>query len=198
MSSLYRESYSYTDEQGITRSVRFNGRNKKETDAQFQRLLCEPKTTKKAPTLKEYVDTIYRKSFIDGLAVTTRSNYERYLRLYILPFMGDMPMDSITLATIQEFYDWLASRILIIAEEMKVIPESPFKIKLLRNNGQPSNHHKALPDEEVDRVKRALPSLQDERQRMYMGFLAYTGLRREEILGLGWEHVNLKERCISG
>lgn len=216
MCSMFRETYSYTDEQGNLQSIRFNGKSKKETDAKFQEFLCKPKEKKYVPTLKEYVDTVYRKSFINGLAATTKSNYERYLRLYILPVMGDMVMDHITLATIQEFYDWLASarshgskkdineksidriggllsRILIVATEMKVIPESPFKIKLLRNNGQPSGHHKALPDQEVDRVKKEIPLLKDERERVYMGFLVYTGLRREEILGLGWEHINLLE-----
>lgn len=216
MCSMFRETYSYTDERGDVQSIRLNGKNKRETDAKFQEFLCNPKTKKEVPTLKNYVDTTYRKSFINGLAGTTKSNYERYLRLYILPFMGDKPMDQITLATIQEFYDWLAcagshgakndineksidriggflSRILIVAAEMKVIPESPFKVKLLRNNGKPSGHHKALPDREVDRVKREVPLLEDERKRLYMGFLIYTGLRREEILGLRWDHINFQE-----
>lgn len=217
MSSIYRETYSYVDEQGITQSVRFNGNNKKETDAKFQDFLCGPKTKKEVPTLKTYVDTIYRKSFIDGLAATTKSNYERYLQSYILPFMGKMEMDKITLATIQEFYDWLAhrksygyqqdineksigriggllSRILSIAAEMKIINESPFKAKLLKNNGAPAGHHRALPDEEVARVKQAIPQLPTEQQRLYMGFLCYTGLRREEILGLDWKNINMQDR----
>lgn len=216
MCSMFRETYSYTDDQGNIQSIRLNGKNKKETDAKFQEFLCKPKMKKEVPTLKDYVDTTYRKSFINGLAGTTKSNYERYLRLYIIPFMGHMPMDQITLATIQEFYDWLAtaeshgakndineksidriggllSRILIVATEMKVIPESPFKVKLLRNNGKPSGHHKALPDQEVDRVKREVPLLEDERKRVYMGFLIYTGLRREEILGLRWDQINFVE-----
>ena len=218
MSSAYRESYSYIDERGAIQTIRLCGKNKKETDTKFQEFIRQSKSKKEVPTLKEYVDATYRKSFIDGLAATTKSNYERYLQLYILKFMGDLPMDQITLATIQQFYDWLAcgkshgfqkdineksisriggllSRILTIAAEMKLIEESPFKAKLLRNNGKPASHHKALPDQEVDRVKQAIPSLPTEQQRLYMGFLVYTGLRREEILGLGWEHVNLQEGC---
>lgn len=218
MCSTFRETYSYTDEQGNIQSIRFSGRNKKETDAKFQDFLCKPKEKQPVPTLQEYVDSTYRPSFINGLAATTKSNYERYLQLYILPFMGGLPMDTITLATIQSFYDWLASakshghkqdineksidrvggllkRILTIATEMKIIQESPFKAKLLSNNGKPAGHHKALPDQEVDRVKREVPLLQVEQQRIYMGFLIYTGLRREEILGLGWEHINLQEGC---
>lgn len=217
MPSTYRETYSYVDEHGVSQSIRFNGKNKKETDAKFQDFLCGPKTKKEVPTLKAYVDTVYRKSFIDGLAATTKSNYERYLKSYILPFMGEMEMDKITLATIQGFYDWLAhrksygfqqdineksisriggllSRILSIAAEMKVIDESPFKAKLLKNNGAPAGHHRALPDEEVARVKKTIPILPTEQQRLYMGFLCYTGLRREEILGLDWGNINMQDR----
>lgn len=216
MFTAYRETYSYLDESGNTQTIRICGKNKRDTDAKFQKFLCSPK--QQTVTLKEFVDNTYRKSFIDGLEETTKANYERYLRLYILPYMGSKPMGEITLATIQSFYDWLAngkshgckkninkksidriggflSRILIIATEMKVIQESPFKIKLLRNNGQASYHHKALPDDEVNRIKKAVPLLQDDRERLYMGFLIYTGLRREEILGLEWNHIDFQNHC---
>ena len=210
MCSTFRETYSYTDEHGRTQTIRFNGKNKRDTDAKFQDFLCGPKTKKEVPTLTQYVDTIYRKSFIGGLAITTQKNYEHYLQHYILPFMGDMAMDTITLSTIQQFYDWLAetrsinaksisriggllSRMLSIAEEMKIIDESPFKPKLLRNNGKPAGHHQPLPDAVVARVKKEIPLLENEQQRIYMGLLVYTGLRREEILGLGWEHIDLHD-----
>lgn len=218
MPSIYRETYSYIDESGNLATVRINGKNKRDTDAKFQAFLTKTSFEHKNVTLREYIDSTYRKSFIDGLAATTKSNYERYLKLYILPFMGDMPIGKITLTTVQSFYDWLASahkhgakqdltnksieriggflgRMFGIAEEMHVIRESPVKIKLLRNSGKPSSHHKALPDEEVDRVKRSIADLTDERERLYMGFLVYTGLRREEILGLKWGDIDESNSC---
>ena len=217
MPNTFREIYSYTDENGEMQTIRLRGKNKRETDARFQEFLCQAKPPREYPTLREFVDNTYRKSFIDGLEAMTKSNYERYLKSYILPFMGDMKMNEITLRTIQDFYDWLANgksngfrcdivektidrvggllkRMLTVAVEMKIIDDSPFKTKLLRNNGKPSGHHKALPDSEVDRVKKSLTSLEDERQRLYMGFLVYTGLRREEVLGLEWENINLEDR----
>lgn len=216
MGSIFRETYSYINEQGVVQSVRFSGKNKRETDAKFQSFLTDQKEDVASPTLREYVDTVYRESFISGLAATTQSNYERYLQSYILPFMGDIQMKEITLSTIQRFYDWLAtakshgfkqdinkksieriggllSRILTIATEMRIIRESPFKPKLLRNNGRPAGHHKALPDDDVSRVKKEIENLPSEQQKVYMGFLIYTGLRREEILGLCWNKVHLSE-----
>lgn len=217
MSSKYVEAYSYTDEYGSIQSIRFYGKNKKETDAKFQEFLCKPKNVKPVPTLKEFIDNTYRHSFIDGLELTTKANYERYLKLYIIPYMGNIKLNQITLTTLQNFYDWLATakvhgfkndineksidrvggflnRVLTIATEMDIIKSSPFKVKLLKNNGKPSGHHKALPDSEVDRVKKEVPLLENPCQRIYMGFLIYTGLRREEILGLKWSYINFKEQ----
>lgn len=216
MASQHRETYTYFDENGKRQSIRLCGTDKRDTDAKFQRFLCQPQQRQTAPTVRAFVDSVYRPSFMQGLAETTKTNYELYLSLNILPFMGHMPMDTITVATIQSFYDWMAtagsrgrkndlnqrtieriggfaSRIFRVAYEMKLIEDTPFKPTLLRNNGTKAGHHKALPDEEVDRIKRAIPYLKDERQRLYMGLLVYTGMRREEVMGLRWEHIHLAE-----
>ena len=196
--------------------MRLNGFNKKETDLKFQNFLAKNRSWRAAPTLKEFVDEIYRPNFMYGLAPTTNSNYEQYLKLNVYPFFGEKKMDEVTVSTVQEFYNWMAkagaqgrkndlnrntiariggltSRIFKVAYEMNLIRETPFKMTLLRNNGKPGKHHAALPDSEVDRVKRMLPMIQDQRQRLYMGLLVYTGMRKEEVLGLRWEYVNLEE-----
>lgn len=64
---------------------------------------------KPAPTLKEFVDQVYRPTFIQRLAPKTVDNYELYLKLNILPFMGHMRLNEITVTTIQQFYDWMAT-----------------------------------------------------------------------------------------
>lgn len=76
---------------------------------------------------------------------------------------------------------------------MKLIDDTPFKSTLLRVRSHRGGHHKALPDAEVSRIKREIPALQDTRQRLYMALLVYTGMRREEVLGLGWENIHLDE-----
>ena len=216
MASLYRETYSYRDLDGGRKSIRLHGMNKQETDERFQQFLMDLQKAKPAMTLREFVDQVYRPSFMSGLAATTNANYESYLSLNILTFMGNMPIDQIRVDTIQRFYDWMAtagergrknnlnrktidriggfaSRIFKVAMEMKIIQDTPFKNTLLRNNGAKEGHHKALPDEELDRIKRLIPALNHPRQRLYMGLLVYTGLRREEIMGLRWENIHLQE-----
>lgn len=168
------------------------------------------------PTLRDFVEHTYRASFIDGLELTTQNSYTRYLESYIYPFLGRMPINQITVVDIQNLYDWLAhgsengfqtdmvnrtidrvggllGRILRVAEALHIIRESPYKPILLRNNGVPSHHHKAVSDAEVARIRAAVPTLTDRRERLYAALLVYTGMRREEILGLRWEDICLDE-----
>lgn len=171
----------------------------------------------KTPTVRQFVEETYAPTFIARLAPKTVVNYRLYLDLNILPFLGDMPMDQVTVATIQQFYDWmatagehgrkknlnactirrvsgLASRIFKVAMEMKIIPETPFKHSLLNIRAEEAGHHKAMTDEEIQRVRQAIPHLQDRNERLYMGLLAYTGMRPEEALGMCWENVVLEQQ----
>lgn len=171
----------------------------------------------KTPTVRQFVEETYAPTFMARLAPKTIANYRLYLELNILPFLGDMPMDQVTVATIQQFYDWmatagergrkknlnactirrvsgLASRIFKVAMEMKIIPETPFKHSLLNIRAEDAGHHKAMTDAEIQRVRQAIPHLQDRDERLYMGLLAYTGMRPEEALGMCWENVALEQQ----
>ena len=50
-----------------------------------------------------------------------------------------------------------------------------------------------MTDAEATRIRSEVPGLTDRRERLYAALLVYTGMRREEILGLRWEDINLKE-----
>ena len=141
-------------------------------------------------------------------------HYALYMDNYMIPYIGDKELGEITVEDIQHLFDTLAKpdpernrkalahksiervcglgrRLYRIATEMKLCEDTPFKMALLTIEGEESHHHKALPDEVVDRVKKAIPDLADPRERLYMGLLAYTGMRVEEIVGLRWENVFL-------
>lgn len=222
MASKIRRTYTYTAPDGIDKTITINGASPRETDKKFQAFLAQQQTAiitqpeKALPTLAQFIDEIYKPCFMSGLEETTKANYNRYIRLYIVPFLGDMPLATINVAHIQSFYDWMAhashhgkqrdltrstidrvsgltSRMFKVARELKLVDDTPFKRTLLRNNGRRSGHHKALPDSEVARIKQEIPLLEDDRQRLYMGLLVYTGMRREEVLGLGWESIHLAE-----
>ena len=218
MASKIRRIYTYTNQQGKEQTILINGTSSKDTDKKFQAFLAGVAAIPQAetPTLTQFINDTFRPGFMEGLCETTIANYERYIRLYIGPFMGQMKMREITVATIQTFYNWLAadsaagqkrelnrctierisgltSRIFKVALEMGIVEDTPFKKTILRIRAHRGGHHKALPDAEVSRIKREIPALRDERQRLYMALLVYTGMRREEVLGLGWENIHLEE-----
>jgi len=201
---------------GQVDSVRIRGASKKDTDQKFM-LFLQSLTVSTAPTLSEFVNDSYRKNFMRKLSPTTVTNYNVYLDRYILPNLGDKHMDQITVEDIQKLYDWMADskkhgcrtnlnsdtikrvggligRLYHIAIEMKLVTDSPIKKTLLTNDGEEPGHHQALPDSEVTRIKQQVADLPDEQQRLYMGLLIYTGMRREEIAGIGWEHIHLEDR----
>lgn len=169
------------------------------------------------PTVRDFVEQVYLPTYIQMLAPKTVENYKQYLKLNILPFLGDMRLDEVTVSTIQQFYNWMAegslhghkknlnrrsieriggltSRIFKVAFEMKLIDDVPFKNTLLSIRAEAASHHKALPDSEIQRIKQEIPHMETLTERIFMGLLAYTGMRLEEVLGLRWEDVNLPER----
>lgn len=202
-----------------------SGQNSRELQADIARILIaagvlEGMTQAKSEpsiTVKEFIEQTYLPTFTTFLAPTTRENYRQYIELNIVPFMGDMPMNEVTVATIQQFYDWmataasrgrkkdlnaktiervsgLAGRIFKVAQEMNLISESPFKRTLLTIRGEAAGHHEALPDELVIRAKRLIPMLENRDERLYSAMLMYTGMRTEEVRGMMWEDLNLDEQ----
>jgi hypothetical protein len=45
---------------------------------------------KQVPTLKHFIKNTYEPAFMTNLKETTRSNYQQYLRAYILPLLGEI------------------------------------------------------------------------------------------------------------
>ena len=216
MPSNYNETYYFLQKDGTVSSVRLYGQSKKDTDQKFMMFL-QSQTVSTVPTLSDFVNNSYKKNFMRKLSPTTVTNYNTYLDRYILPNLGDKHLDQITVEDIQKLYDWMAKakehgcrenlnadtikrvsgligRLYRIATEMKLVNESPIKKTLLSNEGSAPTHHQSLPDKEVVRIKKEVPYLPNEQQRLYMGLLIYTGMRREEIAGIGWEHMHLEDR----
>ena len=172
---------------------------------------------KKVPTVKSFIHKTYTPTFINPLTPNTASNYSQYIKLYILPFMWEMRLDEVNVATIQQFYDWMAnasahgrnknlnettirrvaglvSRIFKVAAEMGLVLTNPVKNTLLHIRAESGGHYKPLPDEEIKRIKAQIPLLSNTNERIYMALLAFTGMRPEEVRGLRWEDISLVEQ----
>lgn len=224
MASKIRKRFVYINENGEESEVRIAGDSEREINLKLQQFLAtvtkpSPSSDKLDSdlTLSDFIHDEYVPTFLPALKPTTRKNYELYIKRYIIPFLGSFRLTEINVRHVQSFMNKLAegskhgleqdlcektiericglcSRIFKIAVEMKKASDIPFKSALLVNKGKESGHHQALPDEELLRIKTAIPTLPRPSQRLYMGLLVYTGMRREEILGLRWEDVQLDER----
>ena len=163
-------------------------------------------------TLKAFVEDQYKPTYMKTIKATTQETYRQYLELYIYRYMGNMILTDINVKTIQDFYNWLAegskhgmkndinagtitrvggllTRIFSIAEALDYIKDTPMKKALLKNAGTKAKHHKALTLSDITKVRKGIPKLTEEQERLFMALLAYTGMRPEEILGLRWEEV---------
>lgn len=170
----------------------------------------------KCMTVKEFIEQKYKPAFFPTLKRTTKDNYEQYLKLNILPFLGDYPLNEVKVDTIQRFYNWMAtasqrgrksdlnkntierirgltSRIFRVALEMGLISDTPFKNTLLRIHAVSGNHHIALDDDMIANVKQHIPLLENEEERLYMTLTVFMGMRPEEVLGLRWEDLCLEQ-----
>lgn len=200
------------------------GRNKKELQISVSRLIQEAcllndenKDQEDVLTVRDFIETVYIPTFFPSLSKSSVANYTQYINLNIVPFMGNMPMNRVTVATIQQFYDWMAcaaergrkknlnaktierisgltARIFRIAMEMKIIQDTPFKKTLLRINAEEAGHHTAFSDAEISRIKKAIPKLENKDERLYMALLAFTGMRPEEARGLRWQDLCLQQQ----
>lgn len=131
--------------------------------------------------------------------------------------MGDMPIKAIGLDTVVDFQYWMATaaergrrknlnhdsigrvtgflyRIFKIAEAMKVVDDNPVKRDLLPSIGEEASHHTALSPADMVIIRKGIPFLHDERQRLYMALVVCTGMRPEDVRGLRWEHIHLDKR----
>ncbi len=181
----------------------------------YSSLSDESGQTTKCLTVREFIIQKYKPAFFDTLKDTTRITYEQYLNLNILPFLGDYPMNQVKVDTIQKFYNWMAtasqrgrkadlnkntiervrgltSRIFKVAQEMGIISDTPFKNTILRIRAASGTHHNALDDDTVTRIKREIPLLEDEEEKLYMTLSVFMGMRPEEVMGLCWEDLNLE------
>ena len=167
-------------------------------------------------TVKSFIETVYKPTFFPTLKPKTKYNYERYLKLNIIPFLGDYPMNTVKVDTIQQFFNWMAtagergrkknlnkpsierirgltSRIFRIAIEMGYLQDTPFKSTLLRIRAEEGGHHNALDDELIKTIKQNIPLLESEEERLFMTLLVFMGLRPEEVYGLQWQDLHLEQ-----
>lgn len=158
----------------------------------------------------DYLDE-YNLTYRTKRASLTKTNNEQVINKHIKPRLGRVPIDEITTAMIQRWFNELAESyahetILKIrnimnpafeaAEEDGLIQRNPLRSRRLQINGRETDGHKAIPAIKMEEIRNGIQSIQNERDRRLAALLSYTGMRFEEVLGLRWEDFDLENGLI--
>lgn len=141
---------------------------------------------------------------------TTLREYASVLKKHLIPAFGEMDVSTITIDDIQRFMNSKADMsrksihemvmvlemILECAVEDGILPRNPARSKRLRNPSRKVTTRSALTSAELTDILSHLHLLIEERDRMMLVLLIYTGMRRNEVLGLRWGDVDLAGETI--
>lgn len=161
------------------------------------------------PIFGKYLKEFYR-TFKQGQQSNTVVNRERTIRNHIEPAFGSKRMDRIRTTDIQKWFNSLAktysketimkiknvmSPVFDAAVEDEILDRNPMASKRIEIRGKETVHHKAIPKEKMADIRNSLGML-SERERLMAALLCYTGMRFEEVLGLRWDDIDLKNNKI--
>ena len=145
------------------------------------------------------------------LKPASAKSYRGVIEKHILPALGRKPALSLDQAAVAALHHGLAEtpamanravemlfRIYRAAEERELIPEGSNPCRQIAMNRQ-RRHERFLTDEEFRRLGRVLDEAERSggsmaRAAMAIRLLLLTGCRKNEILSLRWDHVDLEAR----
>lgn len=211
------------NENGSQKIKYFYGKSRKEVAEKLSAYINESKKgTYIEPskyTVSQWLDEWYKNYVVNKVKTNTRASYERTIRIYLKPNLGQYKLMDLKSNTIQAFYNKLAfgeinsitgrklrKRSIItihkvlrcslqIAYINDLIPKNPAgerRITLPQYNSK--ENLKVFSMEEQKKIERACLN---ERLGIAVIFDLYTGLRRGELLALTWNDINLEKRTLT-
>ena len=165
----------------------------------------------KGPTVADLAATYLKEVVAVRLKPASAKAYRGVIEKHILPALGRKPALSLDHAAVTALHHGLAEtpamanravemlfRIYRAAEERELIPEGSNPCRQIAMNRQ-RRHERFLTDEEFRRLGRVLDEAEQSggsmaRAAMAIRLLLLTGCRKNEILSLRWDHVDLEAR----
>lgn len=144
-------------------------------------------------------------------SLTCYGNYSHVFRVRILPFLGDMRLDEISAAVLQNFIDYLEQRYspktikdtVMLAREVLYHAEKKGILipthQLLSYPKEDKEEYRIMTDNEFATLRAYILGLSGKKRMRASGVLIAmeTGLRIGEVCGLKWEDIDLENRTLS-
>lgn len=171
-----------------------------------EELLKEPEPLFCNETVTSYIVKWFKLEKSGKISYTTEQCYRALINLYIIPFLGDLPLRDVKQFHVQSFINSMEdkswsyqSKALDILRQMfdsaiinELIAINP--VIRIKKCGKKTKEKEALTPQQISIL---LNSLTDVRQQLFVYLCLYCGLRRGEIFALDWSDVDFKQRCIS-
>nr|DAN68964.1 MAG TPA: RECOMBINASE CRE [Caudoviricetes sp.] len=161
------------------------------------------------PTFKEVAD-LWLESYETTVKPTTYQNTRKYLNILIKDYFSDIRIESISVSMMQQIvlklskrytayslYLSVVNRVFKFAMLLGIVQANPVD-RIIRPKQQPPKSEKiALTKEELNQFLTL--AKEHARPVLYAAWhtLAYTGLRKGELLGLEWSDIDLDNKVIS-
>ena len=159
--------------------------------------------SKRSPTVKEYCEKWLLMQSANVRA-TTLIDYTSKVNRHIIAPLGHMKMAEVTAddikmalvpvskksASIYKSVNIILKCIFNSAEDSRIITYNPTRFLSSKNGGVPQKDKEALTDAQVELL---LDTIRDLPPYIFVMLGLYAGLRREEILALKWDCVDLRQ-----
>lgn len=158
-----------------------------------------PAPAKPKKNFGQYARNWYEKYSKPTVSTATATTYDRQLRLYILPALGDKAVEDITLDDVQGLFNSFGSKtakttkekckvvlnmIFELAVEEGLMTRNLLKSSSFRLRGGASKATEPYTVEEMRCLVEGIGRLQNPTDRAYMALHTLHPLRLEEVLGL--------------
>ena len=170
--------------------------------------VAEPEQKQQAPTLKEYGEKWFSMYHVEKVKWNTAQNTRTYLDKHIFPILGQKRLNEITFDDIQSVFNAMSDKARSTVEKVQIVLNQIMKNALedgyVEKNVMASSRYviskkvqkrEALSVTTTESIVKQLDKLEG-RDKLLMGLVVFTGLRRGEILALTWDEVDFGKKLI--
>ena len=169
--------------------------------AKYGCLMGTPES-KDSPTFGSYARKWWKLYKVPKHKPTTLQTYENTFEKHIYPFFQNIPLGEITIDTVQAFFNRHMNLSWSSVRQMKILLHEVFKAAIedgYMEKDPTASSRLVLPSKKT--IREALPtndfvdvikqiSLLESEDAKLIALMTFTGMRRNEVLGLRWEDID--------